>query len=208
MSAAHDLYRQFIEPGDLVFDIGANVGLRTSVFLDLGARVIAVEPQRESAEQIDPRATVILAGVGSQTGFATLLVCDEPACSTFSPQFIADLNGSGLLTYHWDEKRVVPIVTLDDLIERYGLPAFCKIDVEGYELPVLQGLTHALDALSFEAHAAQPEKWQACLAELERYDPVCRYEYAYSARETFELSPWGERFEVGEWGDIYARRIA
>src|SRR3954471_20046 len=38
-------YRQFIKPGNLVFDVGANVGNRVEVFLKCGAKVIAVEPQ-------------------------------------------------------------------------------------------------------------------------------------------------------------------
>ena len=44
-AAMDALYRQFIEPGDLVFDIGAHVGDRVSSFRRLGARVVAVEPQ-------------------------------------------------------------------------------------------------------------------------------------------------------------------
>ncbi len=39
-------YGRFLKPGDLVFDIGANVGGRVKVFLHLGCRVIAVEPRR------------------------------------------------------------------------------------------------------------------------------------------------------------------
>src|SRR5689334_4646326 len=38
-------YRQFVGPGDLVFDVGANVGHVTKVFLRAGARVVAIEPQ-------------------------------------------------------------------------------------------------------------------------------------------------------------------
>jgi hypothetical protein len=39
-------YRNFIRNGDLCFDIGANIGTRTEAFLELGAKVVAVEPQR------------------------------------------------------------------------------------------------------------------------------------------------------------------
>jgi hypothetical protein len=45
-------YRQFIRPGDLCFDIGANVGHKTEMFLSLGARVISVEPQPQLIEEI------------------------------------------------------------------------------------------------------------------------------------------------------------
>ena len=39
-----DFYRAIIKPGDLVFDIGANVGFKTEAFVACGARVICVEP--------------------------------------------------------------------------------------------------------------------------------------------------------------------
>lgn len=42
-------YSKFINNNDLVFDIGANIGNRTEVFLGIGARVIAVEPNPKIA---------------------------------------------------------------------------------------------------------------------------------------------------------------
>jgi hypothetical protein len=44
-TAMDQLYARFIQPGDLVFDIGAHVGDRIASFRRLGARVVAVEPQ-------------------------------------------------------------------------------------------------------------------------------------------------------------------
>src|SRR5688572_28540682 len=63
---AHDqqmleFYRQFLAPGELCFDVGANVGNRVKIFLKPGARVVAVEPQRECVRTLraafgrDPR---------------------------------------------------------------------------------------------------------------------------------------------------------
>src|SRR6478672_3460044 len=43
--AMDELYRQFVRPGNLAFDIGAHVGDRIAAFRRLGARVLAVEPQ-------------------------------------------------------------------------------------------------------------------------------------------------------------------
>src|SRR5258705_9740241 len=64
------LYRQFVRPGDLVFDIGAHVGDRVAAFRRLGARVVAVEPQPALANILrlfygrDPRITIEQAAVG------------------------------------------------------------------------------------------------------------------------------------------------
>ena len=47
----------------------------------------------------------------------------------------------------------VPITTLDEEIKKYGIPNFCKIDVEGYEAEVVSGLSIPLQTLSFEYHS-------------------------------------------------------
>src|SRR5262245_14614026 len=49
------LYRPFIHPGDLCFDIGANYGFKTEVFLSLGARVVAFEPQPDCCQELKAR---------------------------------------------------------------------------------------------------------------------------------------------------------
>src|SRR5262245_39374750 len=46
------LYRQFIAPGQLVFEVGANIGRRTESFINLGARVVAFEPNPLCAAEI------------------------------------------------------------------------------------------------------------------------------------------------------------
>src|SRR4051794_3343627 len=53
--AEYRFFSQFVRRGDLVFDIGANVGERSRIFLDLGARVVAVEPNPSCADVIRAR---------------------------------------------------------------------------------------------------------------------------------------------------------
>src|SRR5262245_12044409 len=48
-------YSQFIAPGNLCYDVGANVGDRTDIFRKLGARVIAIEPQTACLEVLRQR---------------------------------------------------------------------------------------------------------------------------------------------------------
>src|SRR5688572_20362823 len=40
-----EFYSQFVSPGATVFDVGANNGNRSEIFLGLGAKVIGIEPQ-------------------------------------------------------------------------------------------------------------------------------------------------------------------
>ena len=74
------LYRQFVRPGDLVFDIGAHVGDRVAAFRRLEARVVAVEPQPALVKTLrllyrrDSKVTIEAAAVGRQPGFIELRV--------------------------------------------------------------------------------------------------------------------------------------
>jgi hypothetical protein len=91
---------------------------------------------------------------------------------------------------HWDMATSVPVATLDALIEQHGVPAFCKIDVEGYELEVLRGLSHALPALSFEYIPAALDVAYGCLERLgqlggkQGYGKQVCYEFNYFEGET------------------------
>jgi FkbM family methyltransferase len=163
-AAMERLYGRFIKQGDLVFDVGAHVGDRVAAFRQLGARVVAVEPQpalratlkflhgRDRAVTIEPVA------VGRTTGSIELrLNLDNPTVSTVSTDFIgAAADAPGWDDQAWTRTITVPMTTLDALIARHGAPAFIKIDVEGFEAEVLAGLSRPVEALSFEFTTIQP----------------------------------------------------
>lgn len=147
-SSEVSFYRQFLSPGDLCFDVGANIGAKTEVFLSLGARVVSFEPQphcfREMIARCGPhrRLTGVSAAVGAAPGNMPLYVSGNSATSS--------------LLMDWDasHEKTIPIrvTTLDQEIARHGPPRFCKIDVEGYELEALRGLSRPLPLLSLEYH--------------------------------------------------------
>lgn len=168
------LYAAFIRPGDVVFDIGAHVGDRIAAFRRLGARVVAVEPQPAAFGWLrlrygrDRNVTLIQAAVGASEGTVTLYRnLANPTVSTASPAFIAAAQGAaGWEGQTWDDTVEVPAVTLDALIARHGVPAFVKIDVEGFERAVLAGLSVPTPALSFEFTTIQRNEAVACLDRL------------------------------------------
>ncbi len=57
--------------------------------------------------------------------------------------------------------REVPVTTLDAAIGKFGVPQYCKIDVEGFELEVLTGLSRAIPVISFEYHLRRDGASQA-----------------------------------------------
>ena len=110
------------------------------------------------------------------------------------------------------------MVTLDELIQEHGAPAFVKIDVEGYELHVLQGLTRPIGCVSFEF---TPERFQTALECVEHLHRLGLREFNVSWAESFELAleAWAPpdrlaavlgkyREDKVIFGDVYARNVA
>lgn len=224
-AAMDALYRYFVEPGDLVFDIGAHVGDRVSSLRRLGARVVAVEPQPLLLDALthihgrDPLVVIIPRAVGSQTETQTLhLNTENPTISTISEAFLDRArDASGWEGQNWDDEIEVEVVTLDALIARFGIPAFVKIDVEGYEEAVLRGLSHAIKGLSFEFTTIMRD---TAVASIERLALLGDYRYnialGESQRLTFEhwLSAAGMADHLrnlphgANSGDVYAALVA
>jgi FkbM family methyltransferase len=202
-------YRPFIQPGDLVFDIGANYGMKTEAFVALGARVVAVEPQPDCLAELaarNPQATKICAAVGRAPGEARLYVDPHRTGSSLVPGWQGEK----------DTTITVQVTTLDSLIAQYGVPAFCKIDVEGFERDVFAGLSHQLPALSFEFHRDRLGEARACLSDLRRFGPAIGN---ITGEETsaFALTAWIDLDAMDRWlahdvpatgyawGDVFVR---
>lgn len=158
LAGLETMYRPFVRPGGLVFDVGAHVGDRTRIFARLGARVVAVEPQPRAARFLRfafrnrPEVRIVEAAVAAEAGVVRMHInVANPTVSTLSDALLGaaprDANWAG---QRWEETVDVPAITLDRLIEECGRPDFLKIDVEGFEDVALMGLSALVPAMSFE----------------------------------------------------------
>ena len=185
------IYAPFIRPGDLCFDIGAHLGDRIRAWSKLGARIIALEPHPGMMSCLrrwygrSPNIILIEQAVGVQPEVATLWISRlTPSVSTLSHKWLTAVQHNRRFAgVRWEEQVPVTVTTLDALIAQYGRPAFCKIDVEGAELDVLQGLSQALPALSFEYTPAMIETALGCI---NRLGQLGHYEYNWRVSEW----PW------------------
>ena len=215
------LYAHFVKSGDLVFDIGAHVGDRVAAFRRLGAKVVAVEPQRALNFVIgmmfsrDDRVIIERVAIGRKAGEVRLMInTDNPTISTASNAFIhAAQDAPGWQGQHWDKSMRVPMTTLDALIADHGVPAFIKIDIEGFEEEALLGLTQPVAALSFEFTTIQRDVARACI---DRCVALGMALFNAAIGESQTLGDWRSAEAIGRWldelpheansGDIYALR--
>src|SRR5262249_43363814 len=125
--------------------------------------VVALGPQPLCPRAIraiyggDGAVTMLEQACAERPGTVTLRVNSaNPTVTTASPDFVAAARGAdGWEGQVWDSTVEVPATTLDALIAVHGLPAFAKIDVEGFEAAVLAGRTRSAPAPSFEVTAIQ-----------------------------------------------------
>ncbi|MEX0584429.1 MAG: FkbM family methyltransferase [Natronospirillum sp.] len=208
-----------------MFDVGAHLGDRTRAFADLGATVVALEPQahlrrwltwlerNQSAVIVRPEAA------GAEPGTALLAISQTtPTVSTLATAWRQGIGAANhtFRNVQWEEQVEVAVITLDALIDEHGRPDFCKIDVEGFELAVLQGLTQPLPALSIEFVQGSMDIARQCVA---RLNALGAYEFNVVIGEarSFVFSQWQDPATLLQWleegaerassGDIYARLL-
>jgi hypothetical protein len=155
--------------------------------------------------------------VGATAGAQTLLVSERsPTVSTLSQTWIdAVRQVDSFAAVRWEETMPVKVTTLDALIARYGEPAFCKIDVEGYELEVLRGLSRPLRTLSFEYIPAAAEIAVGCVKRLAVLGDYT-YNWSVGERHRWQSPAWLDPEGLlqmlkslppaGPSGDVFARR--
>jgi FkbM family methyltransferase len=147
-----ELLVRFLRAGDVVYDVGSNVGLYTVLLAkavgDQGS-VIAFEPQHECFAHLGEN--LALNGVTPVRSFHKALGETSGQARLYSSKVIGN---SSLVRQNEDDANteIVEIASGDELAAAEHLPGprVVKIDVEGYEYSVIQGLRKTLAQTSCE----------------------------------------------------------
>ncbi len=224
-------YSQYVNEGDLCFDIGANIGNRIGVFLKLGATVVAVEPQNSCMRKLlkkygnNNKVFLVHKALGSREGKGNLILSNSHTVSSMSEEWIdcvrdSDMFFTSTSAFQWHENVTVPVTTLDKLIRKYGSPAVCKIDVEGFEYQVIRGLSQPAEMISFE-FTPTPKLINRSIESIKHLSTIGNVQFNYSFGESMILAlpEWVDDgkicnillsipYKTAFSGDIYARFIA
>jgi len=183
-----ELYQLLLPSRALCFDVGANVGDKSEALLRTGARVVAFEPNPLVVPELRARCgaqrdwRLVEAALGSGSRIAIL--------------HAQQIHSQSSLAQGWENGKViasfpVPVVTLDAAIECFGLPDYCKIDVEGWEVEVLNGLTQPIRLVSFEFHLDDKgiQNARSCLERLAAFGPS-RLNITPAESSAFHFKEW------------------
>jgi FkbM family methyltransferase len=216
---------------DLIYDIGLNTGQDAEFYLKKGFRVIGIEANPEVAEvarrklaSFGSRLTILQIGIGPHDGKLPFYVNrTHHEWSTFVREF-ADKEGSSF------DEIVVPVTTLQSILQHYGTPYYMKIDIEARDMLALEQLGETDARPKFISVETGPNTdWIDALARL----GYVRFKLVNQTKHgnTFEWGssgPFGEEiagpwisannarlawqehidadFPQGAWFDIHARR--
>jgi len=130
---------RWIRDGDVVVDLGANIGLFTCCAAPLASRVIAVEPSLRHYQNLVKVCEQAPAGAYIETVRAAIWTEDGEI------PFMVDKSNHTMdrISYHADNphKDTVKCTTLATLFDKYDIEYadFVKMDIEGAEIDVLRG---------------------------------------------------------------------
>lgn len=138
--------RELVQPGNVVWDIGANVGLLTfaaAAKSGVGGAVVAFEPDswllqilrrsRSAQPAASAPVTIVPVAVASGVGLRQFNLAARSRASNSLAEYGHSQTGGVM------EEYTVPTFTLDWLLENQPKPDLIKCDVEGAEVEVFRG---------------------------------------------------------------------
>jgi FkbM family methyltransferase len=126
---------------DLIYDVGAHNGADSAFYLSQNYKVLAIEASPLLAEKLrarfkreidDGRYTLLEVGVADEDGTAEFWLSDVTEWSSFD-RSVAALDGTSHRSIQ------IPIRKFASIVEQFGVPHYCKVDIEGNDACCLRG---------------------------------------------------------------------
>jgi FkbM family methyltransferase len=190
--ARRRFYSSFLQPGDLVFDVGANLGNYAEALCAVGATVVAIEPDPRNVKILkrrlhSDRVHIEPCALGRIEGSADLrMASDRVDISTLSERWAENQKA------HWQGTVRVPVRTLDSIAKEFGVPKYVKVDAEGYDAEVLRGMSFRPEIVSFEFLPEDMDIARECI----QLFPKCVFNFVIEQRSRFELNRWVSSEEI------------
>ena len=218
-----EIYKNLLKKDDLCFDIGANIGNKAQEIVNLVSKIICVEPQPLCVSKLENRfkfndnVIIISKGCGTEIGSGKLFISQFDTLSTMSTEFIETTKKERFNGVSWNSSIDIEIITLDYLISQFGLPNFCKIDIEGYEYEVHKGLSQPIPCISLEFTPELKENTFKCIDKLLSLDKSYLFNYSEGESGLFSFEEWqtgddmksfldkNNDFKIS-FGDLYAKQ--
>jgi FkbM family methyltransferase len=171
------LYRmaeELVSPGDVVWDVGANVGLFSMcAAARRAASVLAIEPDPwlcgliiRSGKAARVPITTLSAAVSDECGMAELEISGRSRAANHLKEATGSTQSSEARF-----TQAVQVFTLDSLLDRYQAPSVLKIDAETHEVKVLFGAKRIIESLRPKIWCeVSPENGFAVFDFLRRHD--------------------------------------
>jgi hypothetical protein len=202
-------FSKFVGPADLAFVFGDQTGSISAALEGMYVKTISIQPFssyfKVLQKHFPPESGVILVheDVGAfHAEFYHNGIYDKHILP-YSSNLTAD-----------DTQEYVIITTLDELIERYGLPAFCHISGDGFEPELIKGLNSPVQTIAFTFYAYSSEKTTEILRRLLHIGDY-QFNWKKSTEHPFQSKTWMNARELHQSisshgksvfsGEIYAR---
>ncbi len=209
---------------NLIFDIGLNVGNKSEIFLERGAKVIGFEPQEDCFNEAVKKLSRFKnfqaenIALSKDEGECEIYISNSHTLTSMSQEFINTVKNGRFNGVGWRFfPEVIYTSTIDKMIEKYGKPIYIKIDVEGYEYEVLQGLSQKINYISIEYTPELYKNSEKCIDYLHNISHGnCKFNYVYRENDHYMFNDWLTIYEIKnylsnvndfiyEFGDIFIR---
>ena len=197
------LLKQKINKDDIIFDVGAYIGVYSIIlsrFLGRNGKVYAFEPAPGAVDLLNEhldlndvrgKVEVLPYGVGAECGRGRLFAKREHIQNSFSSTEIGEKGDT--------ETVEVSVVSLDAFCQERSIrPAWVKVDTEGWELPVLRGAVNLFSKnkdmrFIVEMH---PYAWATAGYDAETFRRFC-------SEHSLRLEPLSKQGDVfAEYGQV------